>query len=1000
MRTLNKGMLTSAIAAVFSMAIYTPTALANPELAAGDLTPGWDWTRFRTIEVENDKLQFKAANWGVPKRPLNFSINRAGDLEELPYTVDDFEFSAHFESDQYFGNSGAIWRLEANGDLTEIFRVFETYYDVDGAIYYWIQDFFFHEGKLIVDILSNYYGDWGDEFSGRYRQIDLVTGEDTFVGFSSAPRYPFYYTHLETYPFNGRTLAIEETSLGFEPRVFGTGFDKRDVELLTDINPGVASSYAEDFTELNGEVYFVATGENGREIYKFDPDFNVSQFTDINPNGDSFVGYDYDDEQFVGSANNLLILLNNKIYFFAFQEDTGYELWETDGSAAGTNMVIDAVPGADGLSAYHQIEVVAQDDNGFYFQAAPRGPKFSSLWYTDGTADNTVELINLGDRYVSKFEIFELAGKQYIRVDSSGNRVEHLWSLSNTPFPTVENLFYDYVYVQPFGDAIIDGHYFLKAKKEWADDYALWITDGTAAGTKTFKGILADNYIAEYNGKAYFSGSDGVSGDGLWVADGTEQGTHLIKTVGAYKSIGVLDSGLVFWGDDGVTGWEPWITNGTEAGTRLIKEINVGDDFSYVGWSDGKTIGDKLYFKAEDSVNDEQLWVTDGTDPGTSMIGPLHPGGRWIQTLNPADIVEYNGSLYFQQVSSDYGNELWKYTPEITTSTGTGTLGDFVWQDTNGDGIQSSGEPGLEGVSVELQTCTGGFVESTTTDSMGFFQFNNVAEDYFQMQYFLPSGYEFSPVKAGNDIYLDSNANVNTGLTPCFDMTQGNQRLAADAGMVPNTLPSGDGLLGDYVWQDTDGDGYQDATEPGLANVTVNLQSCDGTAVSSTTTDSDGIFLFKNVGLGDYRLEFELANGHSYSPEKSAGAYQQDSNANINTGLTGCYDMNAGQQRRGVDAGMVPDAVPTETLKVVSAIYFAATNKLWVRAESSASPQGSANITASINTNGTTTELGQVAWKANKSFYQTNFRNLSNAPSTITLVSDSGAEVTANVEVQ
>ncbi|MCE7987251.1 MAG: Cna B-type domain-containing protein [Caldilinea sp. CFX5] len=49
-------------------------------------------------------------------------------------------------------------------------------------------------------------------------------------------------------------------------------------------------------------------------------------------------------------------------------------------------------------------------------------------------------------------------------------------------------------------------------------------------------------------------------------------------------------------------------------------------------------------------------------------------------------------------------------------------IGNRVWKDLNGDGIQDANEPGIEGVTVQL-TQTGGGTTSTTTDANGYYYF-------------------------------------------------------------------------------------------------------------------------------------------------------------------------------------------------------------------------------------------------------------------------------------
>lgn len=63
-------------------------------------------------------------------------------------------------------------------------------------------------------------------------------------------------------------------------------------------------------------------------------------------------------------------------------------------------------------------------------------------------------------------------------------------------------------------------------------------------------------------------------------------------------------------------------------------------------------------------------------------------------------------------------------------------IGDFVWNDTNYDGIQDAGENGINAVQVDLYTGTGQFVEVTSTNASGNYRFTNlVAGDYYVIFY-------------------------------------------------------------------------------------------------------------------------------------------------------------------------------------------------------------------------------------------------------------------------
>ena len=79
------------------------------------------------------------------------------------------------------------------------------------------------------------------------------------------------------------------------------------------------------------------------------------------------------------------------------------------------------------------------------------------------------------------------------------------------------------------------------------------------------------------------------------------------------------------------------------------------------------------------------------------------------------------------------------------------------------------------------------------------------------------------------------------------------------------------GAIGDYVWEDVNGDGIQDVTEEGIGNVTLRLwQDVNGDGViqpitdqlsATTTTDADGGYIFPNLPPGKYIVEVTDANG-------------------------------------------------------------------------------------------------------------------------------------------
>jgi protocatechuate 3,4-dioxygenase beta subunit len=115
--------------------------------------------------------------------------------------------------------------------------------------------------------------------------------------------------------------------------------------------------------------------------------------------------------------------------------------------------------------------------------------------------------------------------------------------------------------------------------------------------------------------------------------------------------------------------------------------------------------------------------------------------------------------------------------------------------------------------------------------------------------------------------------------------------------------------LGDFVWEDLDADGQQDADEPGIEGVLVTLTGAgangtfgDGDDTTQTQlTDADGKYLFTNLTPGNYKVDFDDVAGYVRT-STDTGADDTDSDADA-TGATGVYTLAAGETNLTVDAG-------------------------------------------------------------------------------------------------
>jgi hypothetical protein len=111
------------------------------------------------------------------------------------------------------------------------------------------------------------------------------------------------------------------------------------------------------------------------------------------------------------------------------------------------------------------------------------------------------------------------------------------------------------------------------------------------------------------------------------------------------------------------------------------------------------------------------------------------------------------------------------------------------------------------------------------------------------------------------------------------------------------------GSIGNYVWEDLNGNGQQDGSEPGVAGVSVRLLSGQGVEISAVQTDEHGAFLFEDLFAGEYMLEFSFANT-LFAPQHRGSDPAKDSDANTD-GKTDLFSLGAGEQRSDLDAGLI-----------------------------------------------------------------------------------------------
>lgn len=190
---------------------------------------------------------------------------------------------------------------------------------------------------------------------------------------------------------------------------------------------------------------------------------------------------------------------------------------------------------------------------------------------------------------------------------------------------------------------------------------------------------------------------------------------------------------------------------------------------------------------------------------------------------------------------------------EMGRNVANGTIGDLVWVDANGNGIQDADEPGLANVIVKLYQADGTLVASTTTDQNGAYAFTDLPAGDYYLQVVSPGGYVFTLANQGTDDTVDSDVDRATGKTTVISLAAGQSDTRWDAGLIPTVRLSG------VTWIDPNANGLVDPNEVQVVpDVPVHITGTDITGATvdvTVNTDANGRYEMAGLLPGTYQME-------------------------------------------------------------------------------------------------------------------------------------------------
>lgn len=307
-----------------------------------------------------------------------------------------------------------------------------------------------------------------------------------------------------------------------------------------------------------------------------------------------------------------------ELYFTFPSPSNGVELFRTNGTGPGTNIVSDLDPGwGSGVS---------RGIRNFNGKLLLVGQPTGTSWYSYYCGSYCCSYSSWSGcrgycSYYCSGSYYWSNGNQYF-VNSLGN----LQMLSGN---SVSN-YVSGAYTNP-GDTL--GGFLYYDEAAGSGDQELYRVPLNASSTRTLVsninsgGSSNPKYFTQMGGKIYFNADNGTNGAELWSTDGTT--TTMVKDINtgaaasAPENLRKLGNLLIFTADDGVNGRELWVSDGTASGTVMLKDINTAGASSPAQLV---VSGSYLYFIANSNTTGTELWRTDGTSSGTILLSDFTAG--------------------------------------------------------------------------------------------------------------------------------------------------------------------------------------------------------------------------------------------------------------------------------------------------------------------------------------------------------------------------------------
>lgn len=368
-----------------------------------------------------------------------------------------------------------------------------------------------------------------------------------------------------------------------------------------------------------------------------------------------------------GSNPNLIRTAPNGVVFLADSKEYGLELFQSDGTDAGTKLILDAAKGT-ASGNYLSVEVLNERCYFLTYEGTT-----VTLWrynFLNGQLQALKDFTGINGASQSNYGFFTRAGNEvffWIRTNTAGE----LWKIrANSTQVDQVATFPDLIQLIEMGS--VDNSVVFSARHK-SNSAQLWSSKGTNASTQLLKDFTGSDPIAFgmllYKGKLLFIAKEATYGQEIWATDGNTANLYLDVLPGSGSSfaqnLAVNNQTLFFVAHTANSGAEVWRSNGTPNGTQV-----TGNYFSNKQTS--------VHFRRlqvfdlgvltcllNDTTKSEELWYFDVFGVRQYKVKTLStPGyrdGKYLQGISSANV------FYFLAHDQQRGAELWTIRNSILT---------------------------------------------------------------------------------------------------------------------------------------------------------------------------------------------------------------------------------------------------------------------------------------------------------------------------------------------